>query len=457
MSCNAPLDNAICVSDLHKEFPIYEQPWHRLMQMLWPRNRERWFRRFHALKGVSFDIRRGEVVGIVGRNGSGKSTLLQILCGTLMPSSGNVKVNGRIAALLELGAGFNPEFTGRENVYLNATILGLKREEIDARLEEILDFADIGEFIDQPVKSYSSGMYVRLAFAVAINVTPEILIVDEALSVGDEAFQRKCFARIEKICESGATVLFVSHSAGTVVDLCDRAILMDGGQVLMQGKPKQVVNLYQKLIYASPEQQPAIRQAIIEGNALPLSVGETLEEAGSASVSVATNGAQDDSRAWFDPGLHSGSEVAYQNKGASIRDVRVETLEGRVVNHLVHGEEYLYRYSVDVQRSLSRMRFGMMVRTMTGIELAGFATDRDDPGMGLVPAGATVDVVFRFRCLFNPGAFFLNAGCLADTGEGEDYVDRRIDVMMFRVMPERDIKATGSVNLITHTKVEWRV
>src|ERR1700754_4595403 len=208
-------DISIRASHVGKVFPVYAKPHHRLMQMLSPSSaKHRWYREFTALRDVSFEVKKGETVGIVGRNGSGKSTLLQIICGTLSPTQGELQVHGRIAALLELGAGFNPDFTGRENVYLNGTVLGLSRQEIDGLFDDIAAFADIGEFIEQPVKSYSSGMYVRLAFSVAIHVTPDILVVDEALAVGDEAFQRKCFARIEKIRREGATILFVSHSAG---------------------------------------------------------------------------------------------------------------------------------------------------------------------------------------------------------------------------------------------------
>lgn len=450
---------ALVVRDLHKIFPIYDQPYKRLMELIDPRaGQHRWRREFHALRNINFEVGKGQTVGVVGRNGAGKSTLLQIICGTLAPSAGEVHVNGRMAALLELGAGFNPEFTGRENVYLNATILGLTRAEIDARMDDILSFADIGQFIEQPVKSYSSGMYVRLAFAVAINVTPEILIVDEALSVGDEAFQRKCFSRIEKIRESGATVLFVSHSAGTVVDICDHALLIDGGELVLHGTPKRVVTMYQKLIYAKPEDQPAIREQIMHGTIAAASVdGRSNALPPSSSIqSPAADGQDASVRAWYDPNLKSASTVAYASKGAKIHDTRLETLDGRRVNMLVHGEEYMYRYRVDVETTQARVRVGMMIRTTTGAEVGGAATDRDDPSMSLVPAGAKVEAAFRFRCLLNPGVYFLNAGCLADTGEVEEYIDRRIDVAMFRVMPDADIKATALVNLVTGSEVEWQ-
>ncbi|MDX8377458.1 MAG: ABC transporter ATP-binding protein, partial [Mariprofundales bacterium] len=211
-------DIAIRVQNICKYYQIYSNPQDRLKQSLW-RGRKQFYREFKALDDVSFEVKKGETVGIIGRNGSGKSTLLQIICGTLAPTSGDVEVNGRVAALLELGSGFNPEFTGRENVYMNATILGLSKKEIDARFDDIVAFADIGEFIEQPVKTYSSGMMMRLAFAVAINVKPDVLIIDEALSVGDVAFQRKCFGKIEEIRDAGATIMFVSHSEGSIVNL----------------------------------------------------------------------------------------------------------------------------------------------------------------------------------------------------------------------------------------------
>ena len=225
---------AIDVKNVSKSYQIYEKPQDRLKQSF-ARGRKQYFREFHALSDVSFEVKPGETVGIIGRNGSGKSTLLQIICGTLHPTSGNVAVNGRIAALLELGAGFNPEFTGRENVYLNAAILGLSQAEIDEKYQSIVDFSEIGPFIDQPVKTYSSGMYVRLAFSVAISVEPDILVVDEALSVGDLNFRNKCMRRIQELRDNGVTIFFVSHDLGTVQTICDRAIWLKDGRIEMSG------------------------------------------------------------------------------------------------------------------------------------------------------------------------------------------------------------------------------
>jgi lipopolysaccharide transport system ATP-binding protein len=244
-------DIAIRVQNLSKCHHIYDAPRDRLKQFVVPPLQrlirqvpKQYFHEFWALKGVSFEIKKGDAFGIIGRNGSGKSTLLQMICGTLNPTAGSIQTNGRIAALLELGSGFNPDFTGRENIYLNGSILGLTGKEIDARLDDILAFADIGDFIDQPVKTYSSGMFVRLAFAIQVNVDPEILIVDEALSVGDFFFQQKCFARIRKMRENGLTLLFVSHDMGTVRDLCPNSVYLIKGKAAFIGESQKAIRTY---------------------------------------------------------------------------------------------------------------------------------------------------------------------------------------------------------------------
>ena len=432
---------AIALAGVSKSFPIYSKPHHRLLQMV-SSDPRRWYREFHALRDVDLEIRRGETVGIVGRNGSGKSTLLQLICGTLSPTSGHVRVNGRIAALLELGAGFNQEFTGRDNVYLNGTILGLSQAEIEAKFEDIAAFADIGEFIEQPVKTYSSGMYVRLAFAVAINVEPEILVIDEALSVGDEGFQRKCFARIDAIRDAGATVLFVSHSAGTVVDLCDRAILLDHGEVIAEGTPKHVVGRYQKLLYAPADKADMLRAEILLEHSQsvnsPCSMGEP---------EVISTPTEPKVRAYWDEGLVPSSTVAYENQGAVIDDPHLETLDGVRVNVIAPGDEYVYAYKVKVLRRLVNVRCGMLIRSVTGIEIGGAATSTPQESIPVLEAGDNLNVRFKFRCLLGPATYFLNAGVLSDFGAGETYVDRRIDVAMFRVMPMVGRLATGLVDL----------
>ena len=241
---------AIKVSNLTKTYKLYESNKRRIIEGLFPKAKPH-YQEFHALKDVSFNIKKGEIVGIIGKNGSGKSTLLKIITGVLNSTSGSLDVNGRISALLELGAGFNPEYTGIENIYLNGTLNKMTREETSRRIDDIADFADIGDFIYQPVKNYSSGMFVRLAFAVAVYSNPDILIVDEALAVGDAAFQAKCMARMNQIMKSGATVLFVTHDMNTVKRLCQRCIYLENGMKIMEGSAEELADIYLKKIRAS--------------------------------------------------------------------------------------------------------------------------------------------------------------------------------------------------------------
>ena len=347
---------AIRVNNLSKCYHIYDRPQDRLKQSIVPRLRSLvgrnpgcYFREFWALNDVSFEVGRGETIGIIGRNGSGKSTLLQMICGTLEPTTGSVVTNGRVAALLELGAGFNPEFTGRENVYMNATVLGLTQDEIEARFEDIAAFADIGDFIEQPVKHYSSGMYARLAFAVAINVDPSILIVDEALAVGDEPFQRKCFARLQSIQEGGGTILFVSHAATSVVQLCTSAILMDSGELLLAHTPKVVISKYQKLIYADSDKVLGLKSDIRGLNKLTKQESEPdLQDTklkntnGDVPPEEFTPKIQEYYDEFYDPGMIPSNTVRYPSRGAEIINPRMETLNGNVVNHLIGRQDYIY-------------------------------------------------------------------------------------------------------------------
>jgi lipopolysaccharide transport system ATP-binding protein len=434
------------VRGLAKVFPIYDKPHHRLMQMV-VGGGARWYREFNALSEVNFSIQRGETVGIVGRNGSGKSTLLQIICGTLAPSSGEVHVRGRVAALLELGAGFNPEFTGRENVYLNGTVLGLTRTQIEEKLADILGFAEIGEFIDRPVKTYSSGMYIRLAFAVAIHVEPDLLVVDEALSVGDEAFQRKCFARIERLRDDGCTVLFVSHAAGTVIELCDRAILLDRGEVLADGAPKGVISRYQRMLYAPADRVAELRELM----KLEYRGGEITDSAQPQSESAqisAVAKTKHDNEAYFDDGLRSQSEVVYPSQGAVIDDPHLETTDGRRVNVVNAGERYVYTYRVRFEHGATAVRFGMLIKSLTGVEIAGSVSATSENAIEWVEAGMSFIVRFEFSCDLAGGVYFMNAGVSGRLGEEETYLDRRVDALIFRVMSPPQRLATGFVGLV---------
>ena len=442
---------AIEITGVSKHYLMFRKPEDRLKQMVVPKVRrvlnlppKAFFTQFAAVENVSLRIGRGETVGIIGRNGSGKSTLLQMICGTLEPTSGTVKVNGRIAALLELGAGFNGDFTGRENVKLNCAILGLSHEETAARFSAIEEFADIGIFIDQPVKTYSSGMYVRLAFAVAINVDPDILVVDEALAVGDEAFQRKCFARIEQIRDRGATVLFVSHGAQTIVQLCDRAILMDRGEKILEGSPKTVVNQYQRLLNLQGPEAATVREQIKQVAGWPDESPKTTPADAVASESKREPSVDD---AWLDPSLVTKSLVEYESRGARLGGFQILTEHRRPVNVLAPGYRYIFKYTASFETEARNVAFGMLLKTATGIDLAGTATHMATDEIANVPAGATVEVEMSFRCNLSPGVYFLNAG--AATKQSGEWIalHRVLDCFALRVIQSDRQRHSGLVDL----------
>jgi lipopolysaccharide transport system ATP-binding protein len=436
---------AIKVEDLSKCYHIYDKPRDRLLQMLL-RGKKKYYREFWATKNISFDIKKGETVGIVGKNGSGKSTLLQMICGTLNPTAGSITTNGRIAALLELGSGFNPEFTGRENVYMNAAILGLSKEETDSRYDEILKFAEIGDFIDQPVKTYSSGMLVRLAFSVAINVDPQILVVDEALSVGDELFQRKCYSRIEAIKKSGATILFVSHSGAAITELCDSALLIDTGELLRSGKPKEIVGLYQKLLYAPMDKRESIRDSIVSN--VPL---ENLAARPSTDVLAEID-------EFFDPHLKPTSTIEYEQNGARIENTRIFSPEGRRVNNLKSSGTYHYKYRVTFDKTVTNVRFGMLIKTTSGVELGGSHTASSAQySIPVVESSSVYEIEFTFNCHLNPGTYFMNAGVIGCLDGAEVYLHRLLDVQMFRVIPAPENLSTAIVDFGCRPKIECLV
>jgi len=434
-------DTVINVKKVCKNFHIYDAPLDRLLENFFPRLERH--KKFHALTDITLKVGRGETVGIIGRNGAGKSTLLQIICGTLMPSSGDVVVNGRVAALLELGSGFNSEFTGRENVYMNAAILGLKEEEIDERFADIVEFADIGEYLDQPVRTYSSGMYMRLAFAVAINSSPDILIVDEALSVGDEAFQRRCFSRLLQIKNEGGTIFFVSHSASLVVQLCDRAILLDHGELLLSGQPKMVVSNYHKLMFASEDRAAVLRQEFKEDAELKKDSNES-DTAGRKEESLSET--TEKYRDLYDPTLVSKSTVKYERQGAEINDPHIETLMGERVNVLSRGQQYDYVYDIRFNDEAYQVRWGTMVKTVTGLEIGGLLSHPVGQGVEYVNSGHTINARLRFRCSLLPGVYFMNAGVVGIVNGAEVFLDRIMDVLMFRIQPEANLKVVGVVD-----------
>ena len=416
-------DIAITIKDVGKAYWMYQRPLDRLKQLLFPR------RKYHtevqAVKGASLTIQKGETVGLVGRNGSGKSTLLQMVCGTLQPTKGTITTQGRISALLELGAGFDPELSGKENVFLNASILGLNSQEIKEKYNEILNFAGIGEAIHQPIKTYSSGMAVRLAFAIAVAIDPDILVVDEALAVGDEAFQRKCYARIRDIQQRGGTILLVSHAAGTIMELCNRVVLMEKGEVKAVGQPRIILNLYHKLIYAPKEKEAEILSSLVS--------------------QVVSMEARVDSG--FDADMQPQSRVEYESHGALIQNPRIENAEGEKVNLLKRGEVYRYCFEVDIHIDVKQVRCGMMIKTLSGLELGGSSTaSMFEQGIAQAKAGQKLKVQFAFRADVFPGVYFLNCGCSGLIGDKMTFLHRITDAVMFRVLPESKLTGTGTID-----------
>ncbi len=455
-------DWTIRAKGLGKSYLLWKRPQDRLKQGLrwalprWlPLREKTYYREFWALRGVDFQVNRGETIGIVGRNGSGKSTLLQIVCGTLRKTCGELKTSGRISALLELGSGFNPEFSGRDNVFLNAAILGLSEREIVERYDNILDFADIGEFIDQPLKHYSSGMRMRLAFAVAINVSPDILIVDEALAVGDEMFKRKCFAAIRAFQKAGGTILFVSHSSSIVIDLCSRAILLDAGELICKGSPKSVVANYHKLLNASGQDYHQLREGLRGQQVLrPEEPAASTEPKKAPPKPANRQQTRPRDRPYYDPNLSPKSVTSYIRRGAKIRDWIIRTPDGTQVNNLLRGDEYIYSYVVEFYNRCYEVRFAMLIKTVTGFQLGGAVSHTLSQPLTVAETGTSVTVSWRFRCTLLPAVYFMNSGVLGQVDGTEAYLDRWLDVLAFRVIPEKDLTATSIVDFGIKCSIE---
>jgi lipopolysaccharide transport system ATP-binding protein len=341
---------------------------------------------------VSFSIPRGKVVGILGKNGAGKSTLLQIICGTLASTRGDLKVNGRVAALLELGSGFNPEFTGIENIFLNGQILGLSREEVSRKLDDILSFADIGDFVNQPVKTYSSGMFARLAFSVAINVEPDILIVDEALSVGDAWFQHKSMARMRALMESGCSVLFVSHSIDAVRALCDEAVWLENGTVKMQGGVTEVTNAYMNDVFIEHNRIILQNAQQAEKNVVAPDLNDA-EHVIQQDVAASIENAQSSS---MENGLDGGAILSVQAK-------QLRNAQGLVVDHLQQGEEFSLEFELKIHQVVKNISVGFLIKDQFGQELTGesyFNTHRHSLDFS---AGQVARFIFKSQMLLRGG------------------------------------------------------
>lgn len=430
-SVQVPDDMVIRVQNLSKCYQIYAQPHDRLKQSIYPRLQKltgrppkQYFSEFWALREVSFEVNKGETVGIIGRNGSGKSTLLQMICGTLNPTSGTILTHGRIAALLELGSGFNAEFTGRENVYMNAAVLGLSREETDACIDDIIDFADIGDFIEQPVRMYSSGMMVRLAFAVQAQVSPAILVVDEALAVGDAKFQAKCFDRLRKLKESGTSILLVTHSSEQIVTHCTKALLLEGGQVLESGEPRFVVNRYMDLLFGKEKKPldavpilPAITSADEDGN-LGCSLSYTDDE-------FATH-----------PG-YNPHEYRWGDGRASILDFCLSANGERYPSAITTGDNVILVISLRFLGILVRPIFGITIKTKEGVTIYGVNSETlaIDEFKALGQHGQVAYAKASFCCRLAPGDYFISLGIATKEGENIIPHDRRYDAIHIQVRP----------------------
>jgi len=433
-------NTAIKIQNLTKTYKLYDKPVDRLKESLHPL-KKKYHKDFYALNDISFEIKKGETVGIVGKNGSGKSTLLKIITGVLTPTGGRVSIHGKISAILELGAGFNPEMTGLENIYLNTSINGMNKQETDKKIDEIVAFAELGEFIYQPIKTYSSGMSARLAFAVSINVEPDILIVDEALSVGDAAFARKCFAKMEDIRSKGATILFVSHSEGSVVALCNRAIWISNGNQIIDGTPKLVTGLYMKHINENKIDKSKIEK---EYETLANSKEETKEKNNPTSK----NSSIDE---FYNPALKPKSTIYYEEKGAKISDVKITTLDGKKVNVLTQGREYIYSYVVIPNKKLNNAQFGFLIKRRDGTPLGGGAYPSKNKFLPNLSNTHKIDI--KFMCNLNNGEYFLNCGVLADMDGKNDYVHRILDAYMIKVINANE-QLTDSINFIKEISIK---
>ncbi len=428
------MDNhiAIKVTDLEKVYKLYDRPSERLKEALHI-GRGKHHTEHRALKGVNMTIRQGECVGIIGTNGSGKSTILKIITGVLSPTAGEVEVNGRISALLELGAGFNMEYNGIENIYLNGTMIGFSKKEIDQKLDEILAFADIGDYVYQPAKTYSSGMFVRLAFAVAINIDPEILIVDEALSVGDVFFQAKCYHKFEEFKEMGKTIVFVSHDLSSISKYCDRVVLLNQGIKLGEGAPKQMIDTYKQVLvgqYTAPESEG---ERLLDDEQLRAMAAKGVDgskmdgaEPGKRNVSGATACAEN-------PEL-----LEYGSKKAQITEYYITDEKGTRTATILKGSAFTIHMRVEMTEKIAAPIFAFTIKTVRGTEITGTNTMFEKAFLESVEAGETKEITFTQDMNLQGGEYLLSLGV---TGYEEDdftVYHRLYDVLSVTVISDKD-------------------
>lgn len=414
-------DNAITVKDVTKIYKLYDKPIERLKEALNPFHKQ-YHKDFYALNNISFEVKKGETVGIIGTNGSGKSTILKIITGVLTPTTGTAKVEGVISALLELGGGFNMDYTGVENIYMNGTMMGFSRKEMEAKMKDILDFADIGDFIHQPVKTYSSGMFVRLAFALAINVEPEILIVDEALSVGDVFFQSKCYRRMEEIRKKGTTILMVTHDMGSIIKYCDRAVLLNRGSFVAEGAPGRMVDLYKKIL---ANQMDALSEEL-NGSMNDYSG----DSAGEQQKQV--EGLMKD-KITINP-----KRTEYGDGRAEIFDLGLFDERGNLTNLLLKGETFTIKEKIRFTTSIQSPIFTYTIKDKKGTDLTGTNTMFEGTDVKPVQQGDEYEVAFTQKMTLQGGEYLLSMSCTGFEG-GEHVVYHRLyDVANITVISNKN-------------------
>lgn len=405
---------AIAVDHISKVYKLYDKPMDRMVEALGLTKKKK-YREHFALSDVSFQVKKGECVGIIGTNGSGKSTILKIITGVLNPTGGTLTVNGRIQALLELGAGFNMEYTGIENIYLNGTMNGFTEQEIESRMQDILDFADIGDYVKQPVKTYSSGMFVRLAFSVAINIDPEILIVDEALSVGDVFFQAKCYHKFEEFKKMGKTIIFVSHDLSSVSKYCDRVVLLNQGVKLGEGSPKEMIDDYKRVLVGQYE--------------LPESKSESsLLNDEQIQVAVQKKAAKQD----------TSKLLEYGTKEAVIEQFYMTDDRGAESKSIIKGSEFTIHMKVRSMADLPAPIFAFSIKTVKGTEITGTNTMFEKAFLEPVKAGAVKDITFTQKMSLQGGEYLLSFGVTGYDGNDFQVYHRLYDALDLTVISDKN-------------------
>lgn len=432
------MDNiAIQVTNVEKIYKLYDKPSDRIKEAM-GFGRGKHHREHHALKGVNMTIRQGECVGIIGTNGSGKSTILKIITGVLTPSCGEVKVNGRISALLELGAGFNMEYNGIENIYLNGTMIGFSEKEIDEKMDAILEFADIGEYVYQPVKTYSSGMFVRLAFAVAINIEPEILIVDEALSVGDVFFQAKCYHKFEEFKQMGKTIVFVSHDLSSISKYCDRVVLLNQGMKLGEGEPKQMIDIYKQVLvgqYTVPDLESGHGSLLDDEDLRRAAAGHKEAGAGQAGGSVKVTLADGQ----VPGGIAENPEhLEYGSKKALITEYYITDEKGTKTSAILKGSSFTICMKVRMMENLHAPIFAFTIKNVRGTEITGTNTMFEKAFLEPVEAGEVREVSFTQEMNLQGGDYLLSLGVTGYENDDFTVYHRLYDVLNLTVISDKD-------------------